>query len=82
VAAVRLKVLGGEGVKVLRHGLPAGRWPSASIRARATRAPPLSQVWNAQSAGARGAIVVNYEDKMTTMEAPDDDDEANVKFLT
>ena len=40
------------------------------------------QVWNAQSAGARGAIVVNFEDKLTTMEAPDDDDEASVKFLT
>ncbi|EFN56746.1 hypothetical protein CHLNCDRAFT_144184 [Chlorella variabilis] len=39
-------------------------------------------VWNAQSAGARGAIVVNFEDKLTTMEAPDDDDEASVKFLT
>lgn len=39
-------------------------------------------MWNAQSAGAKGAIVVNFEDKMTTMEAPDDDDEANVKFLT
>ncbi|PRW50883.1 vacuolar-sorting receptor 3-like [Chlorella sorokiniana] len=40
------------------------------------------KVWNVQSAGARGAIVVNFEDRMTTMEAPDEDDEANVKFLT
>lgn len=40
------------------------------------------QVWNVQTAGARGAIVVNYEDKMTTMEAPDEDDEANLKYLT
>lgn len=39
------------------------------------------KVWNAQRAGARGAIVVNYEDKMTTMEAPDDDDEVNYRYL-
>lgn len=26
-------------------------------------------------------IVVNYEDKLTTMEAPDSDDEANYKYL-
>ncbi|KAI3427174.1 hypothetical protein D9Q98_007111 [Chlorella vulgaris] len=40
------------------------------------------KVWNVQSAGARGAIVVNYEDALTTMEAPDDDDEASHRFLT
>ncbi|KAL4443975.1 hypothetical protein ABPG75_011712 [Micractinium tetrahymenae] len=40
------------------------------------------KVWNVQQSGARGAIVVNYEDKMTTMEAPDEDDEANLKYLT
>lgn len=33
------------------------------------------QVWNAQQTGAKGVIVVNYEDRMTTMEAPDEDDE-------
>ena len=44
-------------------------------------APPL-QVWNVQTSGARGAIVVNFEDKMTTMEAPDDDDEASYKYMT
>jgi len=40
------------------------------------------QVWNVQGSGAKGAIVVNYEDKMTTMEAPDEDDEVNMKYLT
>ena len=35
-----------------------------------------------QQSGAKGAIVLNYEDKMTTMEAPDEDDEANLKYLT
>ena len=39
------------------------------------------KVWNAQQAGARGVIVVNYEDKLTTMEAPDDDDEINFRYL-
>ncbi|GAB4818464.1 hypothetical protein N2152v2_005510 [Parachlorella kessleri] len=39
------------------------------------------KVWNAQGAGAKGAIVVNYEDRLTTMEAPDSDDEANYKYL-
>ena len=34
-----------------------------------------------QTSGARGAIVVNYEDKLTTMEAPDGDDEVNYKYL-
>lgn len=50
--------------------------------APATPCKFAEKVWNAQSAGARGAIVVNFEDKLTTMEAPDDDDEASVKFLT
>eukprot|EP00887_Chlorella_sp_A99_P001340 scaffold14.g1340.t1 len=40
------------------------------------------KVWNAQNAGAKGVVVVNYEDRMTTMEAPDEDDEANHKYLT
>ena len=39
------------------------------------------KVWNAQQAGAIGVIVVNYEDKMTTMEAPDDDDEVSYRYL-
>ena len=39
------------------------------------------KVWNAQQAGARAVIVVNFEDKMTTMEAPDDDDEASYTYL-
>lgn len=34
------------------------------------------KVWNAQNAGAQGVIVVNYEDKDTTMEAPQDQDES------
>ena len=29
--------------------------------ATALRRPPWAQVWNVQSAGARGAIVVNFE---------------------
>ena len=33
------------------------------------------KVWNAQQAGAAGVLVVNFEDKHTTMEAPDDQDE-------
>ena len=33
------------------------------------------KVWNAQKAGAQAVLVVNYEDKHTTMEAPDDQDE-------
>ncbi|KAK9804195.1 hypothetical protein WJX72_000406 [[Myrmecia] bisecta] len=39
------------------------------------------KVWNAQEAGAQGVIVVNYEDRLTTMEAPDDQDEASYKYL-
>ncbi|CAK0785896.1 hypothetical protein CVIRNUC_009109 [Coccomyxa viridis] len=39
------------------------------------------KVWNAQEAGAQGVIVVNYEDKHTTMEAPDDQDEVSYKYL-
>jgi len=39
------------------------------------------KVWNAQRAGARAVIVVNFEDKMTTMEAPDDDDETSYAYL-
>jgi hypothetical protein len=39
------------------------------------------KVWNAQRAGARGVVVVNYEDALTTMEAPDDDDEVNYRYL-
>jgi len=39
------------------------------------------KVWNAQQAGARAVVVVNYEDRMTTMEAPDDDDEVNYRYL-
>lgn len=33
------------------------------------------KVWNSQLAGAQAVIVVNYEDRHTTMEAPDDNDE-------
>lgn len=39
------------------------------------------KVWNAQQAGARAVLVANYEDQLTTMEAPDDDDEAEHKYL-
>lgn len=39
------------------------------------------KVWNAQAAGARGVIVASYDDTLTTMEAPDDDDELNYKYL-
>jgi hypothetical protein len=35
------------------------------------------KVWNAQQAGAAGVLVVNFEDKHTTMEAPDDQDEVS-----
>jgi hypothetical protein len=38
------------------------------------------KVWNAQQAGAVGAIVVNYEDRRTTMEAPNDEDDS-LKYL-
>jgi hypothetical protein len=48
----------------------------------AAAAAAAAQVWNVQTSGARGAIVVNFEDKMTTMEAPDDDDEASYKYMT
>jgi len=34
------------------------------------------KVWNAQNAGAAGAIIVNYEDRKTTMEAPNDEDDS------
>ena len=37
------------------------------------------KVWNAQQAGAAGVLVVNFEDKHTTMEAPDDQDEVREK---
>jgi PA domain len=39
------------------------------------------KVYNAQQAGARGVVVVNYEDKLTTMEAPDEDDEVSYRYL-
>lgn len=39
------------------------------------------KVWNAQSAGAKGVIVVNFEDAMTTMEAPDSDDESSYRYM-
>ncbi|EIE18502.1 hypothetical protein COCSUDRAFT_49231 [Coccomyxa subellipsoidea C-169] len=39
------------------------------------------KVWNAQEAGAQGVVVVNYEDKHTTMEAPDDQDEISYRYL-
>jgi hypothetical protein len=55
--------------------------PAANAHVPSPLPPPL-QVWNVQMSGARGAIVVNFEDKMTTMEAPDDDDEASYKYMT
>ena len=39
------------------------------------------KVWNAQAAGASAVLVVNYEDRHTTMEAPDDQDEVSYKYL-
>lgn len=39
------------------------------------------KVWNAQLAGAKGVVVVNYEDRMTTMEAPDSNDEQSYIYL-
>ncbi|KAK9795904.1 hypothetical protein WJX73_006236 [Symbiochloris irregularis] len=43
------------------------------------------KVWNAQQAGAAGVLVVNYEDHLTTMEAPKDadgqDEDTSYKFL-
>ena len=39
------------------------------------------KVWNAQRAGAQGVLVVNWEDRHTTMEAPDDQDEVSYKYL-
>jgi hypothetical protein len=39
------------------------------------------KVWNAQRAGAAGVVVANYEDALTTMEAPDDDDEVRARPL-
>jgi hypothetical protein len=39
------------------------------------------KVWNSQLAGAQAVIVVNYEDRHTTMEAPDDNDEVAYKYL-
>ena len=41
----------------------------------------VEKVWNAQQAGARGVIVVNYDDTLTTMDAPDGDDERSYTFL-
>lgn len=38
------------------------------------------KVWNAQQAGAIGVIVVNYDERSTTMEAPDDEDRS-LKYL-
>ena len=39
------------------------------------------KVWNAQAAGAKGVVVANYDDALTTMEAPDDDDEISYQYL-
>jgi hypothetical protein len=39
------------------------------------------KVWNAQQAGAKAVIVENYEDKMTIMDAPDEQDESSYRYL-
>lgn len=39
------------------------------------------KVWNAQQAGAAAVLVANYGEQLTTMTAPDDDDEAEHMFL-
>lgn len=39
------------------------------------------KIWNAQRAGAVAVLVVNYEDKLATMEAPDEEDESSYVYL-
>lgn len=39
------------------------------------------KVWNAQMAGAGAVLVVNYEDKLATMDAPDEEEESSYKYL-
>ena len=49
--------------------------------AGATPCKFAQKVWNAQRAGASAVVVINFEDQLTTMEAPDDDDEVNFRYL-